>query len=147
MKGINKVLIIGRLGKDPVIRYTTGGSAIASMSIATGESWRDKSSGETKDKTEWHKIVAFGKLAEIIGKYPKKGSQVYAEGKLSTRKWQDKNGIDRYTTEIVAKEIQMLGGCNSTEGSYTKNTQSNADKEGISSTQEENDFFDDIIPS
>jgi single-strand DNA-binding protein len=109
MKGINKAIVVGNLGQDPEIRYTANGKAVANISIATSESWKDKSSGEQQEKTEWHKIVAWGRLAEIIGEYLKKGSQVYIEGKLQTRKWQDDGGIDRYTTEIVAHEMQMLG--------------------------------------
>jgi single-strand DNA-binding protein len=109
-KGINKAIVLGNLGKDPEIRYAANGNAIASFSIATSESWKDKNSGEKVEKTEWHRISAFGKLAEIIGEYLKKGSQVYIEGKIQTRKWQGKDGSDRYTTEIVASEMQMLGG-------------------------------------
>jgi len=112
-RGINKVIVLGNLGKDPEIRYAANGSAIASFSIATSESWKDKNSGEKVEKTEWHRVSAFGKLAEIIGEYLKKGSQVYIEGKLQTRKWQDKSGADRYTTEIVAKDMEMLGSKNS----------------------------------
>ena len=106
---LNKWMGIGRLGKDPEMRYTSDGKAIASLSIACGESWKDKTTGEKQEKTEWVRIVAFGKLAEIIGEWLKKGAQVYIEGKLQTRKWQDKEGIDRYTTEIVADRMQMLG--------------------------------------
>ena len=108
-RGINKVILIGNLGRDPEIRYASNGSAIANFSIATSESWNDKNSGEKVEKTEWHRIVAYRRLAEIIGEYLKKGSHVYIEGKLQTRKWQDKDGQDRYTTEIVANEMQMLG--------------------------------------
>lgn len=108
-RGINKAIIVGTLGKDPEIRYTQGGNAIANISVATNESWKDKNSGEMVEKTEWHRIVCFGKLAEIIERYLKKGSQAYFEGKIQTRKWQDNNGNDRYSTEIVANEMQMLG--------------------------------------
>lgn len=110
MAGINKVILVGRLGKDPETKYMPSGDAVTSFSIATSENWRDKQSGEKKEKTEWHNIVAFRRLGEICGEYLRKGSQVYIEGKLQTRKWQDKNGNDRYTTEIVANEMQMLGG-------------------------------------
>lgn len=108
-RGINKVILIGNLGNDPEVRYTSGGSAVANVSLATTESWRDKESGEQQEKTEWHRIVFFGRLAEIVSEYLKKGSQIYVEGRLQTRKWQDKEGHDRYTTEIVANEMQMLG--------------------------------------
>lgn len=109
-RGINKVTIVGNLGQDPEVRYTTSGSAVTNISVATSESWKDKNTGEDVVKTEWHRIVFFGRLAEIAGEYLKRGSQVYIEGKLQTRKWQDQNGQDRYTTEIVANEMQMLGG-------------------------------------
>ena len=107
-RGINKVILIGNLGKDPEVRYSPNGGAIANISLATTESWKDKNTGEQVDKTEWHRVVFFRRLAEIAGEYLKKGSKVYIEGKLQTRKWQDQNGQDRYTTEIVANEMQML---------------------------------------
>ena len=114
MKGINKVILIGNLGQDPEIRYTSGGMAIATLSLATSESWRDKQTGEQKERTEWHRVVLVGKLAEVAGQYLKKGSQVYVEGKLQTRKWQDQSGQDRYTTEVqvdsFTRVLQMLGG-------------------------------------
>jgi len=113
-RGVNKVILIGTLGRDPEIKYTASGSPIANVNIATNESWKDKNTGETKERTEWHRIAIFGKLAEIVGQYLKKGSQVYFEGKLRTRKWQDQNGQDRYTTEVVVDQfdgvMQMLGG-------------------------------------
>jgi len=109
-RGVNKAIIVGTLGKDPEVRYTAGGSAIVNVSVATNESWRDKTTGENVEKTEWHRIVIFGKLAEIAAQYLKKGQQVYFEGKIQTRKWQDQGGQDRYSTEIVANEMQMLGG-------------------------------------
>jgi single-strand DNA-binding protein len=108
-RGINKVILVGNLGKDPEMRYTPGGAAIANITIATSESWKDKQTGEQQEKTEWHRVVFFNRLAEIVGEYLKKGSQVYVEGRLQTRKWQDQGGQDRYTTEIVAGEMQMLG--------------------------------------
>ncbi len=108
-RGINKVILIGNLGNDPDVRYTAGGAAVTNISLATTASWRDKESGEQQDRTEWHRIVFFGRLAEIVGEYLRKGSQVYVEGRLQTRKWQDKEGNDRYSTEIVANEMQMLG--------------------------------------
>jgi single-strand DNA-binding protein len=109
-RGINKVIIVGNLGNDPDTRYMPSGSAVTNLSVATNESWKDKQTGEQKDRTEWHKVAMFGRLAEIAAEYLRKGSQVYIEGKLRTRKWQDKDGQDRYTTEIVADEMQMLGG-------------------------------------
>lgn len=109
-RGINKAIIVGTLGKDPDTKYTAGGSAVVNLSVATNESWKDKNTGENVEKTEWHRIVIFGKLAEIAAQYLRKGSQVYLEGKIQTRKWQDQNGQDRYSTEIVANEMQMLGG-------------------------------------
>ena len=110
MNGVNKVIIVGNLGKDPEVRYMPSGGAVTSFSVATTEKWKDKQSGEMVEKTEWHNIVIFGKLAEIAGEYLKRGSHVYIEGKLNTEKWTDKQGNDRYTTKIVAKEMQMLGG-------------------------------------
>jgi single-strand DNA-binding protein len=107
-KGINKAIIVGNLGNDPEVRYTPAGAAVTTISVATTESWKDKE-GQKQENTEWHRIVFFSKLAEIAGEYLKKGSQVYIEGKLRTNKWQDNNGNDRYTTEILANEMQMLG--------------------------------------
>ena len=109
-RGINKVILVGNLGQDPEVRYMPSGGAVANISIATSESWKDKQTGQPVDKTEWHRIVFFNRLAEIAGEYLKKGSQVYVEGKLQTRKWQDQAGVDRYSTEVVANELQMLGG-------------------------------------
>jgi single-strand DNA-binding protein len=109
-RGINKVIIVGNLGGDPETRYMPSGSAVTNLTVATNESWKDKQTGEQKERTEWHKVAAFGKLAEIMAEYLRKGSQVYIEGKLRTRKWQDKDGNDRWTTEIIADEMQMLSG-------------------------------------
>ena len=108
-RGINKVILVGNLGADPETRYTASGSAITNIRIATSESWRDKQTGENQERTEWHRVVFFNRLAEIAGEYLRKGSQVYVEGSLRTRKWQDQSGQDRYSTEIVANEMQMLG--------------------------------------
>jgi len=108
-RGINKVILVGNLGKDPEVRYSPNGGAVTNITVATSESGKDKNTGEKQEKTEWHRVVFFGKLAEIGGEGLKKGSQVYLEGRLQTRKWQDKEGKDRYTTEIVAGEMQMLG--------------------------------------
>ena len=109
-RGVNKVILVGNLGADPEMRHTGGGTAICSFNLATSESWTDKQSGEKQERTEWHRVVFFNRLAEIAGEYLKKGSQVYVEGRLRTRKWQDKEGQDRYTTEIVGDRMQMLGG-------------------------------------
>jgi single-strand DNA-binding protein len=109
-RGINKVILVGNLGQDPEVRYTANGAAVANISVATTEQWTDRQSGQKQERTEWHRIVLFGRLGEIAGEYLRKGSQVYIEGKLQTRKWQDQNGQDRYTTEIVANDMQMLGG-------------------------------------
>ncbi len=109
MASVNKVIIVGNLGRDPETRYLPSGEAVTNISVATTSSWKDKASGEKKEETEWHRVSAFGRLAEIMGEYLKKGSQVYIEGQLRTRKWQDKEGKDRYTTEIRADTMQMLG--------------------------------------
>ncbi len=113
-RGVNKVILIGNLGNDPEVRYMPSGGAVANITIATSESWRDKTTGEQKEKTEWHRVAIFGKLAEVAGEYLRKGSQVYIEGQLQTRKWQDQNGQERYTTEVVVQGfngvMQMLGG-------------------------------------
>ena len=113
-RGVNKVIIVGTLGNDPEVKYSASGSAIANLSVATSEQWKDKQTGEKKEQTEWHRVVIFGKLAEVAGEYLHKGSQVYIEGQLRTRKWTDSNGVDRYTTEIVIPQMggvmQMLGG-------------------------------------
>lgn len=109
-RGINKVILIGNLGADPEVRYMPQGGAVANMTLATSESWTDKATNEKKEQTEWHRVVIYQRLAEIAGEYLRKGSKVYIEGKLKTRKWTDKDGVERYTTEIVANELQMLDG-------------------------------------
>ena len=113
-RGINKVILVGNLGADPEIRYMPNGGAVANITIATSETWRDKATGEQREKTEWHRVALFGKLAEVAGEYLRKGSQVYVEGQLQTRKWQDQSGQDRYTTDVVVQGfngvMQMLGG-------------------------------------
>ncbi len=116
-RGVNKVILVGNLGQKPEIRYTQTNTAVATLSIATSESWKDKDSGEQREKTEWHRVVFFGKLAEIAEQYLDKGSQLYIEGKLQTRKWQDKDGNDKYTTEILGNEMNMLGGRQSSSDS------------------------------
>lgn len=142
-RGINKVILVGNLGQDPEVRYMPSGGAVTNISIATSETWKDKNSGENVERTEWHRVVFFNKLAEIAGEYLKKGSKVYVEGSLRTRKWEDKNGQDRYTTEIVAKEMQMLdskGGSGSMSGSPApQNTSKPAE-----SANNFDDFDDDI---
>lgn len=120
MRGVNKVILVGTLGQDPDVKYAANGNAIANLSVATSEEWNDKNTGQKQQKTEWHRVSIFGKLAEIAGQYLTKGSQVYLEGKLQTRKWQDQNGQDRYTTEVVLSgfdgNMQMLGGGNRSGG-------------------------------
>lgn len=142
MRGVNKAIIVGNVGQDPEVRYNQNGKAMASLSVATSEKWKDKNTGQQQEKTEWHRIVAFGKLAEIIGEYVKKGSQVYVEGKLQTRKWQDQSGQDRYTTEIIANEMQMLGGRG--DGSTGNNQQQPAQQQQGAPAGGFDDFDDDI---
>lgn len=146
-KGINKAIIVGNLGKDPEVRYTQSGSAIASITIATSESWRDKATGEQKEKTEWHRVVLFGKLAEIAGEYLQKGSQVYIEGKLTTRKWTDQAGVEKYTTEIhvnVGGVLQMLGGKPDGGGGSQPQQQGRQPQQHASSNEPPMDFDEDI---
>lgn len=152
-RGINKVILVGNLGNDPDIRYTASGAAVANISLATTDSWRDKESGEQQDRTEWHRVVFFSRLAEIVGEYLRKGSQVYVEGRLQTRKWQDKSGNDRYTTEIVANEMQMLGGRGGAGGGASPMPAASgapapmSDSPGDSGPGiADNDFVDDDIP-
>ena len=139
-RGVNKVIIVGTLGADPDTSYAPSGSAITKLSIATNESWKDKETGEQKEKTEWHRISMFGRLAEISAEYLRKGSQVYIEGKLATNKWQDKEGNDRWTTEIIANQMQMLG------GRPTGNATSSKSNENQQSPPAGADDFDDDIP-
>lgn len=152
-RGINKVILIGNLGQDPEVKYMPNGNAVANITVATSESWKDKNSGEQVDKTEWHRVVFFRRLAEIVGEYLKKGSKVYIEGKLQTRKWQDKNGKDCWTTEIIANEMQMLdsrgGGSGSGQTTASNNhggdqSQSAPQHGGSDGQQAHNDFDDDI---
>ncbi|VFP86226.1 Single-stranded DNA-binding protein [Buchnera aphidicola (Cinara pseudotaxifoliae)] len=124
-RGVNKVILIGYLGQHPDVRYMPNGGTVVNITIATSDIWKDKNTGETKEKTEWHRVVLFGKIAEIAGQYLKKGSQVYIEGSLQTRKWQDQNGLDRYTTEIIVSvtgAMQMLGSRNINNSSSPVNT-------------------------
>ncbi|MTC95150.1 single-stranded DNA-binding protein [Providencia stuartii] len=125
-RGVCKVILIGYLGQDPEIRYMPNGGAVANLTLATSETWRDKQTGEMREKTEWHRVVIFGKLAEVAGEYLKKGSQIYVEGSLQTRKWTDQSGQDRYTTEVVVNiggTMQMLGGNNAQAGSQKQQQQ------------------------
>ncbi len=153
-RGLNKVMLIGNLGNDPEIRHTNSGMAVATLSLATAESWKDRDSGETRDKTEWHRVVFFGRVAEVAEQYLKKGSQIYIEGRLQTRKWQDRDGNDRYTTEIVGNDMQMLGGGRKSDPNenFTSpaNTQSGSDgtREASSSggSTNSNTFIEDDIP-
>jgi single-strand DNA-binding protein len=151
-RGVNKVILIGNLGNDPDVRYTASGAAVANISLATAESWRDKESGEQQERTEWHRVVFFGRLAEIVAEYLKKGSQIYVEGRLQTRKWQDKEGKDRYSTEIVANEMQMLGsrsggGSNqSYDQSPPDDDTSSGNKPQKTAAKPKDDDFDDDIP-
>jgi len=149
-RGVNKVILIGNLGKDPEVRYMPSGSAVTNISIATSESWKDKQTGDKQERTEWHNVVFFNRLAEIAGEYLKKGSKVYIEGSLRTRKWQDKNsGQDRYTTEIVANEMQMLDSRGSGDsyqgGGYSKSNEA-ATKSAAPAMETAGDDFDDDIP-
>ena len=161
-RGVNKVILIGNLGSDPEVRYTPGGSAVANVTLATSSAWRDKSSGQLQERTEWHRIVFFNRLAEIVGEYLHKGSKIYIEGSLRTRKWQDKSGMDRYTTEIISNEMQILDSKNSNNQSSQGNSQSNFGNQnqkantddnigntamaGDNSGYQKQDFDDDDIP-
>lgn len=145
-RGINKVILIGNLGQDPEVKYMPNGNAVANITVATSESWKDKNTGEQIDKTEWHRVVFFRRLAEIVGEYLKKGSKIYIEGKLQTRKWQDKNGADHWTTEVIANEMQML---DSRGGAGNDFNQDHSSQQQSSSSQAapapvNNDFDDDI---
>lgn len=147
-RGVNKVILIGNLGKDPEVRYTPSGTAVANITLATSESWKDKQSGENVERTEWHRVVFYQRLAEIAGEYLRKGSKIYIEGRLQTRKWQDKtSGQDRYTTEIIADSMQMLdskgGGSSAHESSsFEKPSAANSTPDAAPAL----DNFDDDIP-
>lgn len=151
-RGINKVILVGSLGKDPEVRYMPNGGAVANLTMATSESWRDKTTGETKEQTEWHRVVLFGKLAEIAGEYLRKGSQVYVEGALRTRKWTDQSGQERYTTEVNVPQIggvmQMLGGKQDGGGGGNKPQKQSSPAPQQQSPSQHNqppmDFDDDI---
>lgn len=150
-RGVNKVILIGNLGQDPEVKYMPNGNAVANITVATSESWKDKNTGEQVDKTEWHRVVFFRRLAEIVGEYLKKGSKIYIEGKLQTRKWQDKNGKDNWTTEIIASEMQMLdsrgGGSsdfNQSQGSAPMQSAPQSAPSQAAPAPANNDFDDDI---
>lgn len=151
-RGVNKVILIGNLGAEPEVRYTPNGNAIANATLATSTSWRDKQSGEMQDRVEWHRVVFFNRLAEIVGEYLHKGSKVYVEGSLRTRKWQDKSGVDRYTTEIIANEMHMLDSRNGGgfDGDSQGNMQSNHDDFGSQGSNNpqmaDSSISDDDIP-
>src|SRR5881394_589152 len=152
-RGINKVIIIGNLGADPETRAMPSGTTVANLRVATSESWRDKQTGEQQERTEWHRVALFGRLAEIAGEYLRKGSQVYIEGSLRTRKWQDKQGNERYSTEIIGNDLQMLGGRGGGAGGGGGGGRGGGGGAGASSESEEagggsgrSEDFDDDIP-
>ena len=143
-RGVNKVIIVGNCGKDPETRYMPSGGAVTTISIATSEQWTDKQSGQKQERTEWHNVTFFGRLAEIAGEYLRKGSQVYVEGSLRTEKWQGKDGQDRYTTKIIANEMQMLGS-RSGGGDYSQPAQQSSNS-APQPAMAADDGFDDDIP-
>jgi len=152
-RGINKVILVGNLGRDPEIRYMPNGGAVANLALATSEAWKDKNTGEQQERTEWHRVVLYRRLAEIAGEYLKKGSKIYIEGKLQTRKWQDNQGQDRYTTEIIGNEMQMLdsrgaGGVDNFNSNHSsmasQSSQTNQYNSGPSEPVSAGDFDDDI---
>ncbi len=143
-RGINKVILVGNLGADPETRYMPSGSAVTNLSVATSESWKDKQTGEQKERTEWHKVAMFNRLAEIAAEYLRKGSQVYIEGKLRTRKWQDRDGNDRWTTEVIADEMQMLGGRGGGGGSAPMSSGQSSGPPSAPPQTGPDDFDDDI---
>ena len=145
-RGINKVILVGNIGKDPETRYMPNGKAVTNFSVATSESWTDRSSGDKQERTEWHNVVLFEKLAEIAAEYLRKGSQVYIEGSLRTRKWQDKEGKDRYTTEIVGREMQMLGGRGGAGGGGESSGGRSAPERSSPPPAPDAGEFDDDIP-
>jgi single-strand DNA-binding protein len=147
-RGINKAILIGNLGADPETRYTASGAAVTNIRLATADSWRDRESGEQQERTEWHRVVFFGRLAEIVAEYLKKGSQCYIEGRIQTRKWQGQDGQDRWTTEIVASEMQMLGGRASYPAPPADSARDDGDpkEEKRAAASVPADDFDDDIP-
>ena len=152
-RGVNKVILVGNLGKDPEVRYMPSGGAVANATLATSESWKDKQSGETQERTEWHNLTFYGKVAEIAGEYLKKGSQIYVEGSIRTEKWQDKEGKDRFTTKIIVSEMQMLGSRSGAGVPPSENSRSSPPSNSESSQSRSSagagakpDQFDDDIP-
>ena len=145
-RGVNKVILIGNIGQDPEVRYMPNGGAVCNLSIATSESWKDKNTGENQEKTEWHRVVMFRRLGEIAGEYLKKGSKVFIEGKLQTRKWQDQQGQDRYTTEIVADSMQMLDSRGNNDFTDTKKNVSTNDQENLNDNSKSDNGIEDDIP-
>jgi len=143
-RGINKAILIGNLGADPETRHTAGGNAVTNIRIATSESWRDRQSGERQERTEWHRVVLFGKLGEIAGEYLRKGSKVYIEGRIQTRKWQGQDGQDRWTTEIVANEMQMLDSRGGGSAPFDDNSQPQQNYDGPPSDSGGGGLEDDI---
>ena len=134
-RGINKVILIGNIGGDPEVRYMPNGNAVATLSVATSESWKDKETGNKQERTEWHRVVCFNRLGEIVGEYVRKGSKLYIEGSLRTRKWQDPQGQDRYSTEIVASEVQMLDSKGGSAPSYPSASQGQYQQENMSASK------------
>ncbi|MDF2868329.1 MAG: ssb [Gammaproteobacteria bacterium] len=146
-KGVNKVILIGNLGTDPEVRYMPSGNAVANLTLATSENWKDKQTGEMQERTEWHRVVLYNRLAEISGEYLRKGSKIYIEGSLRTRKWQDKTGLERYTTEIHANELQMLDSKGGTGAGHENQPQSRPQNQPAPAHQAPAiDDFDDDIP-
>ncbi len=157
-RGVNKVILVGNLGQDPETRYLPSGGAVTNISIATSEAWKDKQTGEPQERTEWHRVALFNRLAEIAGEYLRKGSKVYIEGSLRTRKWQDQNGQDRYTTEIIANELQMLDSRGQGDSNFSPPPRNNNQNVGQNNSNYGNanqnaapqeaamDSFDDDIP-
>lgn len=149
-RGVNKVILIGNLGQDPDVRFMPDGNAVANVSVATSMTWKDKNTGEPQERTEWHRVVFFRRLAEIVGEYLKKGSKVYIEGRLQTRKWQDQSGQDRYTTEIVAEDMQMLDARGSSGGTTAFDNRSQQSTAPVSNSADSpvspDNGFDDDIP-
>ncbi len=147
-RGVNKVILIGNCGQDPETKFMPSGGAVTNISIATSETWKDKQSGQQQERTEWHRLVFFNRLAEVAGEYLHKGSKIYVEGSLRTRKWQDKNSIDRYTTEIVASEMQMLDSRNEDSTAGAKSSQQSTaaapQQAGAPANENANEFDDDI---
>jgi len=143
-RGVNKVILVGNLGQKPDMKYTQSNTAVANLSLATSESWKDKDSGDLKTKTEWHRVVYFGKLAEIAEQYLDKGSKVYVEGKLQTRKWQDQAGNDRYTTEVLGQELTMLDSRGDSSGASFENNNSGMSEEDVN--QDNGEFSEEDIP-